>query len=297
MDSRLEKYIQRMYFGMYPAPGARPIFVHGSNGDNNNQGWTPDDPVLTVTQALSLATTWKGDIIYARTIGTPTNETWPISIDKADVSIVGWREEGNRSTNIVPAADTAAVSVAENNVSLIGLGFGGGTNHGAIEFATAYSSTLVKECWFGVQYGMQDGILVGSGVGDAAYLTVIDCWFGRLITRDGIRIEINATWAQLGLPGHGNRFQNVAGIGIHTTLALHEAQIYDNRFRLPSDTEGKAITLESSGTDPELCYIDGNRANYGKTEMANNPYFDGGAATNTWGLNYKGGTAVMPVIN
>ncbi len=291
MDSRLEKYIQRMYFGMFPAPKARPIFLHGSNGNDNNGGYTPDEPVLTTTQALSLATSWQGDMIYARTIGTPAGETWPIAINKADVSIVGWREEGNRSTNIVPSGDTAAVVITENNVSLIGLGFGGGATHGAIEFSTHWSSTLVKECWFGVQYGMQDGILTGVGL-DQAYLTVIDCWFGRLITRDGIRIVNNATWAQLGLPGHGNRFQNVAGVGINAISHLYEAQIYDNRFRLPSNTEGKAISLAAN---VELCYIDGNRANYGKTDMGTNPFKDLGVATNTWGLNYKGITAILPV--
>ena len=231
-------------------------------------------------------------MIYARSIGTPTGETWPIAINKADVSIVGWREEGNRSTNIVPSGDTAAVAITENNVSLIGIGFGGGATHGAIEFSAAsnWSSTLIKECWFGVQYGMQDAILVAAGI-DAAYLTVIDCWFGRLITRDGIRIDNNATWAQLGLPGHGNRFQNVAGVGINA-VNLYEAQVYDNRFRLPSNTEGKAISLAAGTT---LCYIDGNRANYGKADMGTNPFKDLGAATNTWGLNYKGVTATLPV--
>lgn len=294
MDARTAKYIQRMYFGMFPCPGARPIFVHGSNGDNNNDGYTPDRPVLTMTAAIGKAVSWRGDVIYARSIGTPTGETWPIVCDKDDVTIIGWGEEANRSAIVTPSGDTASFSVQAHNLTFIRLEIGAGASHGGIEIgAAAKWSLLVKKCWFGVQQAPQDGIKVNSPY-DAPYLTVIDSWFGQGITRDGIRIEGAITRGQLGMAGHGNRFLDVAGIGINDVSGggIQGVTIFDNRFRLPSDTEGKAITLHAGSAD---CFVDGNHANYGKTAMDANPYKDAGAVSNTWGVNWKAGVSIMPV--
>lgn len=293
MDPRLEKYIQRMYFAMFPCPGARPIFVHGTNGDNIHDGYTPDRPVLTMTQAISLATAWKGDIIYARSIGTPTGETWPIVCDKDDVTIIGWGEEANRSALVTPSGDTASFSVQAHNLTFICLEIGAGAAHAGIEIdAAAKWSLLIKACWLGVQQALQDGIKVNSPY-DAPYLTVIDSWFGQGITRDGIRIEHNITRGQLGMAGHGNRFLGVAGIGINDINGIQGVSILDNRFRLPSDTAGKAITLHANSDD---CYCDGNRAQFGRNDvMGNNPYVDGtGDDSNSWGRNYKGAEVVYP---
>lgn len=294
MDARLEKYIQRMYFNIFPCPGARPIFIHGTNGNDHNTAWTPDTPVLTMTKAIDLATAWQGDVIYARSIGTPTGETWPIVCDKDGVMIVGWGEEANRSAIVTPSGDTASFSVQAHNLTFICLEIGAGASHGGMEVGAASKwSALVKACWFGVQQAPQDGIKVNSPY-DAPYLTVIDCWFGQGITRDGIRIEGAITRGQLGMAGHGNRFLDVAGIGINDVSGggIQGVTILDNRFRLPSDTEGKAITLHAGSAG---CFVDGNRANYGKTTMTANPFKDGGAAgANTWGLNHKGGISTMP---
>ena len=291
MDSRTAKYIQRMYFGMFPCPGARPIFVHGTDGDNNNDGYTPERQVLTMTQALSLATAWKGDIIYARSIGTPTGETWPIDCNKDDVSIIGWGEEANRSALVIPSGDTAAFSINAHNLTFICLEIGGGANHAGIEVGAASKwSALVKACWFGVQQALQDGIKINSPY-DAPYFTVIDSWFGQGISRDGIRIEHNITRGQLGMAGHGNRFLGVAGIGINDINGIQGVTILDNRFRLPSDIAGKAITLHASSAS---CFVDGNHANYGNTDMVNNPYRDLGS--NSWGVNWKGSDTTPPVL-
>ena len=260
--------------------------------NNNNQGWTPDDPVLTMTQALALATSWKGDVIYARGIGTPSGETWPIVCNKDDVTIIGWGEEANRSALVTPSGDTASFSIQAHNLTFICLEIGGGASHGAIEIGAANLwALLVKACWFGVQQTPQDGVKVNSPY-DAPYLTVIDSWFGQGITRDGIRIEHNITRGQLGMAGHGNRFLDVAGIGINDINGIQGVTILDNLFRLPSDTVGKAVTLHVNSAD---CLIDGNRANFGKTAMAANPFVDAAAAgKNTWGLNYRAGTSILP---
>jgi len=292
MDSRLEKYIQRMYFSIFPAPGARPIFVHGTNGDNSLDAFTPDRPVLTMTAAIGKAVSWRGDVIYARSIGTPIGETWPIVCNKDDVTIIGWGEEANRSAIITPSGDTASLSIQAHNLTFICLEIGAGVNHAGMEIdAASLWSLLVKACWFGVQQALQDGIKVNSPY-DAPYLTVIDSWFGQGITRDGIRIEHNITRGQLGMAGHGNRFLGVAGIGINDLNGIQGVTILDNRFRLPSDTVGKAITLHANSADN---YIDSNRANYGKGAMVNKPYVDAAVAgQNTWGVNWQGGVTVMP---
>lgn len=290
-NDEIIKYLMRMYHLRMPVAGSKLIFHNSSTGDNNNPGTKPTCPVLTVTQALALATDWGGDIILSRNIGTPAGETWPISVNKSDTTIIGWGEEANKSVNIVPVGDTAALSIAAHNITLIQLGFDAGINHAGIEFGVTdhWWSCLVKECWFGVQNAMQDGIFVVGGR-DVSYLTVIDSLFGDLITRDGIRLEGSATKGQLGMLGHGNRFLGVPGIGIHAVNVVKHLQILDNRFKLPSNTAGKAITFAHAGS--ELGFIDGNHANFGKTAMAANPYVDAG--TNTWGLNWKAGVSIMP---
>ena len=89
-----------------------------------------------------------------------------------------------------------------------------------------------------------------------------------------------------------NTFVCITAIGISGGASAGNFTILDNRFSCASDTVGMAITLADGSSG---IYIEGNSAAFGKVAPANNPYRDlNNDDSNSWGLNYAGGIAVMP---
>jgi len=284
--------------GMDMVPGAGNVFyVDGVAGLNTNDGLTPNTPKLTMTAALALCTANADDYIIVLDFLTPAGETWPISVNKDKVHIIGVNGAGTQYPNIFPAGDTAAFSIAADRVEIARLSFDGGANHACIEFDgnAARWGTHIRDCWLDVLGASQDGIKVEDvGNNDAVYMLVEGCRFGFAITRDGIRIERNATRCSIGNPytQKGNLFDQVAGIGVNITGAAVQCGIYHNKFVVDANTAGGAITL---GAGTSEITVDGNHAFFGDTTMGNNPYADGaGAGANHWGLNYQSDGAVMP---
>lgn len=282
------------------APGAGNVYyvygIDGGIGADTNTGLTPAEPLLTLTAALAKCTSGNQDYIIVMDYWQPTGEVWPITITKNNVHIIGYDGGGTQMPIITPTGDTAGVLVAADRIEIARMCINGGATHGCIENDPTGGAgrwgTLIRDCWFSVLGTAQDGIR-NVGDGDNVYLTVKRCRFGFAITRDGIRIEFNATRCQIGTPwGDGNLFDRVAGIGVNVTGNAADVGIYNNIFVLPSDTAGKAITL-SAGTAGSAIF--GNHANFGDADMVANPYTDGAAGdSNTWGLNYKGVTATLP---
>jgi len=279
-------------------PGAgKVLYVNGvdGTGSNANPG-TPESPLLTLTYALSLLTGGDNEYIFVQDYNNPTGETWPISVDKAMVHIIGVSGQGTQYPIITPPADTAGISIAADRVELANLCINGGATHGCIEndpgAPTARWGLLVRDCWFAVLGSAQDGIR-NVAASDNVYLTVKRCRFGFAITRDGIRIEHNATRCMIGSPwGDGNLFDRVQGIGVNVVGNGADIGIFHNTFIIPANTAGAAITL-SAGTAGAAIF--GNKANFGDTDMGNNPYTDGaGAGSNHWGANYQGITLTQP---
>jgi hypothetical protein len=281
-------------------PGAAKIVyvygIDGGIGDNANSGETPEDPVLTLTYALSLLTGGINEYIIVQDYWQPTGEVWPISVDKALCHIIGASGQGTQFPIITPTGDTAGLSIAADRVEIANLCVNGGATHGCIEndpgAPTARWGTLIRDCWLAVLGSAQDGIR-NVAASDNVYLTVKRCRFGFAITRDGIRIEHNATRCMIGTPwGDGNMFDRVQGIGVNVVGNASEVGIYNNLFVIPANTAGAAITL-SAGTANAAIF--GNRANFGDTDMGNNPFTDGaGAGSNHWGDNYQGITLTQP---
>lgn len=281
-------------------PGAGNVFyvygIDGGIGDDANDGLTPATPFLTLTYALSQCVTGNHDYIIVLDYWQPTGETWPISVDVNNVHIIGAEGAGTQMPIITPTGDTAGLSIAADRVEVARLCVNGGASHGCIEndpgAPTARWGFKVRDCWFAVLGSAQDGIK-NVAASDNVYLQVERCRFGFAITRDGIRIEHNATRAMIGDAwGNGNIFDRVQGVGVNVVGNAADVGIFNNVFIIPANTAGAAITL-SAGCGG--CAIFGNHANFGDTDMGNNPYTDGaGAGSNHWGLNYKGVTATLP---
>ena len=275
-------------------PGANQgdvIYLNGSTGGDGAFGRTPAEPVRTFLRALALCTNERNDTIVVLDYWNQ-DASFPIVVDKAMVSIIGVPGAGAQWPQIATAGNFAGFSVTALGVEICNLSINAGANHAGVEIAAAIWGTEIHHCWFGEAGTAQDGI---STVGvDAVYLKVWACRFGEGLTRDGVRIEHNATRGMIGVPGlECNWFRGVGGVGVNITNEFAQGGIFDNRFALLVDKAGGAITL-ADGTSK--IHVDGNSASMGEDpDGFANPYLDSsGVDVNRWGLNYFGDAATVP---
>ena len=270
--------------------------IDGGIGVDTNSGETPWAPFLTITKALSMCVATRRDYIVVLDYWQPTGETWPISVNVNNVHIIGADGGGTQMPIITPTGNTAGISVAADRVEIAYLCINGGAAHGCIEndpgAPTARWGTFVHDCWFAVLGSAQDGIK-NVAASDNVYLDVRRCRFGYALTRDGIRIEHNATRAYIGAPwGEGNVFERPAGVGVNLVGNAVGSGIYHNTFICESDAQGKAVTLSAGCTDVVIAH---NVANFGNAAMAANPYDDGaGVDANHWMNNMHNITLTDP---
>ncbi len=278
----------------------------GSDGPvvDTNDGLTPDTPKQLLQSAIDLCTSNNNDVVVVLNYGGNARavEAWPVEVNKDLIHIIG---VGNAAQKwpvvsvLAPAAgDTAnpALLVTGSRVEIAGLELGGGDTAGCVHVGSLGGvwGCWIHDCFFGITGDSvgQDGIRVPATF-DAPYLTVTGCQFGPYVTRDGVRFDANATRCSIGLSGEKeNIFKNLAGIAINLAAAVTSPTICNNVIFVVSDDAGKGITL---GATVAGAYVHGNFANFGDADMAANPYSDGAAGdANTWILNYKGITAIMP---
>jgi hypothetical protein len=289
-------------------PGAGNIYYvnGGSDGpaNDNFSGLRPDLPKQTIQAAIDLCTSNNNDYVIVLNYGSNGRaaETWPITVDKTLCHIIGVGTVGQKWPVVRVAApaggDTAnpAFSVTADRVEIANLEIGGGNTAGGIHPTDAAGvwGLTVHDCFFGVTGDStgQDGIRVPAGSA-APYLTVYGCRFGHFVTRDGIRFDANATRCMIGVPGQPqNYFHHLAGVAINLASAVTEPGIFNNWIAIPANTAGAAITFAAGVLD---AWVMGNVANFGDTDMGNNPYTDGaGAGANDWAFNYQGITLVQP---
>ena len=268
-------------------PGANQgdvIYLNGSTGDDAALGQTPAEPVETFLRALALCTNQRNDTIVVLDYWNQ-DASFPIVVDKEMVSIIGVPGAGAQWPQIATAGNFAGFSVTALGVEICNLSINAGANHAGVEIAAAIWGTEIHHCWFGEAGTAQDGI---STVGvDAVYLKVWACRFGEGLTRDGVRIEHNATRGMIGVPGlECNWFRGVPGIAINIVNQFAQGGIFDNRIAMPANTLGGGVNIALGATG---IHIDGNSATYGDLGAGNNPYQDLNAADqNTWGANTHG---------
>lgn len=292
---------------LFPGHG-RVIYVDGTNGDNDNTGTTPHDPLLTITEAITRAADGEKDVIVILSYPTTgaTGETWPISVTAKRVTIVGGNSMGSALADayICPTGDTAAFSIADSHVTLKNLQIGGGSSYGCIVFSAGGMWGLtVDNCQFGVIAGNTPKYGIYSSAGqDCPHIQITNCHFkgsfgGCGITDDFIQLH-NATRGFIGKPGKGNTFQGVLTTkhGINITASGNAlAGIIDNRFGV-IDEAGAAITLAAGGSG-NMCIVSGNMAGTEAAAVDNNVFQDDGADDSTaaaWSgtQTFSPGTAV-----
>ena len=286
-------------------PGAGNVYWvnGGSDGPvvDTDNGLTPGSPKQLLQSGIDLCTNDNNDYVIVLNYGGNARavETWPVNVNKSQIHIIGVGLPSAKwplVSVLAPAAgDTAnpALNVTAARVELAGINVGGGDTAGGIHVGVGGGTWgfYCHDVFFGVEGTGQDGIRVPAGT-PAPYLTVVDCRFDTGLTRDGIRLDANATRSRLGLPGRGNLFTNVPGVAMNLNAAVTEPGIFDNVFGLPGDVEGSAITFHASVLDAT---VDGNRAGNGVDGGANNPYLDQAAGdANNWLVNWKGNAVTYP---
>lgn len=262
-------------------------------GDDSNDGLTPDTALETLTAAIAKCTNYRHDKIYI--LSWSANEDCPVVVDKWSVAIMGARggSLAMPGTLIDADGDTEVFSIEAGDVELWDLWLTGGATSACVVFSGSTGANVrqgIYRCGFGVwtacKYGIQGS---GGSAGPGHFFTVKDCYFGEVITDGGIYLTSNGSWALF----EGNFFDKSPGQGMFISNQ-NAGRILNNRFACRADAIGAAITM--SGTAQRFI-IDGNRANFGDTEMSNNPFLDQASqAANHWLLNYKGITATMPQL-
>jgi len=271
-------------------------FYVGTGGSDTNSGLTPETLLLTINAAMDKCTANKGDVIQVlgNSPSTP-NDTLTITMDVAGVTLRGLLGRGMLSDSGFgsPTINVPAITIAAGYVTIENLYLGcksTGTTGGIIEFlgTNSYFGVTIRNVFFDSQYVPAYAIKVDY---DQPYLLIEDCIFGRHdiagFTTANIYIG-NLTAGMI----RRNVFTRITALGISGGPNAGNFSILDNRFSCVSNTVGMAITLADGSSG---IYVDGNRANVGITDMANNPFRDlNNDNSNTWGLNYKGVTATNP---
>ena len=264
------------------------VDLAGNGGSDNNSGLSDTDPLLKIESALDLCTNGKHNYIFVMDYWD--NDSFPITVDKTTVHIIGLGNARFGPLNMSwcamasGAAATFELTAASHYCEIAGFQPTANGSFPAILVSAGVAGAWIHHNSFGSQIVTRDGILV---TGDLSNSLVEDNIFGNYqspLGRDGIRAgSITGTIIKR------NLFIRPVGIGLN--LGGQPLAILDNRFSLPSDDAGKAITLTTTG-----CFIDGNSANFGyDAAMSANPYVDStGGDANTWGLNYRGGVSIYP---
>lgn len=262
------------------------FYVNGTDwgdGDNGNDGLRPDTPFLTLTYALAQCTDEEFDTIVVVDYWTPTGETWPIAVDKRQVTILGAPGGSyDRWACVHPSGNTAAFEIQAAGVRIVDFYIDAGAAHAGIEYSGTPERTGVYGCSF-----MSGTYGVDMGVNEAGFGAVVeDCHFSTYLTAGGIIVG-NQTRARV----KNCVFMRTGGVAIEVTNSAPYSQILDNRIAMNANTAGRAITLAANTVE---IMVDGNSAFWGET-VGQNPYLDNAAAdVNCWGVNYHGNTMVLP---
>lgn len=259
------------------------FFVNGSTGLDSNDGDDPENPLKTVTKALTKCVADRDDYIMIIKAGTDTH---PIVVDVKRVHIIGVTGPTALVGPGYISGAAAGFRISADDVEIAGLNLFADATHPGIEIAAAeYCWRLwVHHCRFGITLPTQDGIVkAAGGVTEGPVGALIeDNIFGQEIGRDGIRVAA-PTYTVF----RNNLFMYHVGVGINITGG-NFAEIFGNRF-VGRNVEGDAITVTG-----EKGIVAHNWTAYQTTDGAalNTPYKDDG--TNHWADNYINNTLIEP---
>lgn len=287
-------YIGGLSSSLRPGANQGDVYYIDGTGPDTNDGRTPTTPLASFKAALALCTNQRNDTIVVLDYYNAGTEDWPILVNKEMVHIIGVPGSGGPWPQVVPDEDEAGFSITALGVEISHLSIGGGAAHGAIEIGASVWGTEIHHCWFGETGTSRDGIWDPAPF-DAVYLKIWGNRFGAGLTRNGVRIDHNATRGMIGVPGlEPNVFHAENDVCIYVSNQFAQGWICDNIFGLDTSAQGRAITLDATCTSGVT--VCGNRAHYGGDgQMGTVPFLDSSAAgSNHWLLNYSGILALYP---
>jgi len=296
MGRTLQEALARDGLFRWPAGRGKDWHVDTERGSASNSGERADDALNTITAALTKCVANRRDNIIVHDWQTDNDETWPLPMNVAGVSLYGMPSgvlsPGHDSmARLICPDDAAVIAISAHQCRVIQCYLQCPAGYDAITFSGTPAWTGILGNYFQTcKDAVGGGALASTSIGwlsEISYNT-----FYSLNADHGI-YQFNPS----NLLIKGNLFLRVGGDAALELSSAAFAKILDNRFALLSDTKGGAITLTR---DAHCCLIDGNRANYQKTAMSANPYLDtsSGGATgmqlNDWLLNYQAITATQP---
>jgi len=281
--------------GLRTMPYGKVLYVNNGHAGaaNGNAGTDPEYPLLTITEAIVKATAGQDDFIVVQG-NSNALETWPLALSKHKLHVFSSQyilgeEVPGHGRIITPPADTAAFLITGDRVEVAGFDISAGATHACFEFSTVAQSwgAHIHHNRMGWMGGGRDGINM-SGAVDKVNFLIHDNEFNSNLTRDGIRIDQNATRSEI----WNNVFRLVGGIGINlVTLCTDIYAIHDNFFRVADGGAGEAITVNVNATG---CMFYNNVAMQGKVAFANIPWVDASAGNNHWANNMSNVLLVNP---
>lgn len=290
-----------------PTPGmglvgvGKTFFVHGqwtstrTSGDcqeasDSNPG-TKERPFKTLTYALSQCVDHRNDLIYVLDFYQPSTETWPITISKHQVSIIGCQSvlggpDGGRIpwSLVYATGNKAAFDITGNQVLLSGFQIYAGTSsYACITMDSDAAVITVDNCRFARgTYG------VHLTTADTQYgINITNCTFMNALSAGGILIDDDPAFCVIS----GNYFDRHTGVSIDIRNGTAH-RIVNNYIAMGANTNGTAIKL---GDAVDRAWVNNNYAAYGIEDGTTYPYTDNGTVNdNNWGRNFFGMNAVEP---
>lgn len=282
------------------------FFVDGTAGVGNDGvntlGQVPDEPLLTITKALSKCTSGKNDFIFVLDYYQASGEVWPISITKKQIHIIGISGKAGPWPWVKPTGDTAAFAFASgydtNGCEIAGFEIGAGAAHAGIETHNSGNWNIhIHHNWFGSSLGMTGkwGIRPSGGTSD--FTGEMLNWlieynrFGTKLTEGGIEVPNtfigpNTVKGTVIRCNHFHVNSGDKGINIAKTSAdFLDGGIFDNTFELDGDADGDAVYFASGAKGS----LHNNHAwtNDGVVP-GENPFFDAGSTGMSFGMNFRG---------
>ena len=274
-------------------------------GDDGNSGLDFEHPLLTITAALAKCVANRHDYILIWDYWQASGETWPISVDKNAVHILGVTVPGLPFPAIHPPSDTGAFQLTSSGQygEIAYLTIGGGSSHGGIKMGNSgqVDGFNIHHNVFGHEFfgtplnGIEQP--VGSSRGGYGVKINDNIFLGDLanvggkITGNAIDLLKITTEPWRNIQIEHNQFLGCA-VGINMTLGLG-GQILNNKFVIADSGDGEAIAL-LAGTLGMM--VDGNVAmNGGDAAIGQQPYVDVAATNkNHWGVNWTTNAVDLP---
>lgn len=227
----------RMFF---VGPGSSSVSTVQIDGrsipmSDGNDGLSPERPLSTIAQAISLCTANVGDMILllpgTHNLTTQTGQTTAAALacSKAGITVIGLPYDDSTShfsmtpqaIITAPATTVAAVATAAN-LTFINVGFLGVSGAASVSFTTACNSLTFRGCYFDQTVGAATtgGIIATGATQLPTGMLIEDCVFAcdNTGTSGSFALNVGAAKGFLVRDSHFRFIGQGAAVAAHTTM-------------------------------------------------------------------------------